>query len=83
MPETLSDNDLRAVADLLGSQYALVHCPPITFPWFSSDETAGITVDQDAGEVRIVTSGPLDLATRRELAAALVATILQDPEANR
>lgn len=80
MPETLSDTDLRAFASQLGPQYALLHCPPVTLPWFSTDETAGITTDPDTGEVRIVTSGPITRETRVELANALVATILDDPE---
>ncbi|APE11044.1 hypothetical protein BO226_19415 [Rhodococcus sp. 2G] len=75
----LTDIDLRAVANELGPQYAILHCPPITLPWFSSDESAVIAFDEATG-VRIATTGPLSRATRIELATALVATILEDPE---
>ncbi len=80
MTNTLSDTDLRAIVDQLGPQYALLHCPPITLPWCSTDETAGLTLDEATGEVRIATTGPLSPETRSELAVALVATILDDPK---
>ncbi|QOH55222.1 hypothetical protein [Rhodococcus rhodochrous] len=79
MTNTLSDTDMRAIADQLGPQYALLHCPPIALPWCSTDETAGLTLDEATGDVRITTTGPLDREARSELTHALVATILDDP----
>ncbi|MGU3586819.1 hypothetical protein ACLBYD_30585 [Rhodococcus sp. C26F] len=75
----LTDNDLRAVANELGPQYAILHCPPITLPWFSSDETAAITRDVEGG-VRVDTASSLSRETRMEIATALVATILDEPK---
>lgn len=78
MTNTLSDTDLRAIADQLGPQYALLHCPPITLPWFSSDDTVALGLDSETGDVRIATTGPMSRETRAEVATALVATLLED-----
>lgn len=80
MSNSLTDDDLRAVATQLGPQYAILHCPQVELPWCSTDETAGLTIDEATGEVRIATTGPLSPETRSELAVALVATILDDPK---
>jgi len=79
MSNALTDDDLRAIATQLGPQYALLHCPPITLPWCSTDETAGVTLDEATGDIRIAAGGPLNRETRIELATALVATILDNP----
>ncbi|QXU53649.1 hypothetical protein [Rhodococcus sp. LW-XY12] len=76
----LTDTDLRAVANELGPQYAILHCPPITLPWFSTDKNTMVVLDEATGDIRIATAGVLSRATRIELATALVATILDDPE---
>ncbi|BDB62391.1 hypothetical protein [Rhodococcus sp. RDE2] len=76
----LTDTDLRAVANELGPQYAVLHCPPITLPWFSADESTVIALDDATGDIRIATTGPLSRETRIELATALVATIVDDPK---
>lgn len=68
-----SDDDLRAMSNVLGSQLMVVHLPQVsTVPWCSTDEQAGFTVN-DAGELVIRTTGPISPYTAAELASALTA----------
>lgn len=80
MPNQLNDDDLRAIASQLGPQYAVLHCPTITLPWYSSDDTAAIRYDVNTTDIRVATAGPLTRETRMELAIALAATVLDDAE---
>ncbi|MGR6523863.1 hypothetical protein ACU5JM_19690 [Rhodococcus erythropolis] len=68
-----SDDDLRAVSNVLGPQVLIMNLPPVPeLPWYSTDEQAGFSVD-DSDQITIRTTGPVSPYSAMELATALTA----------
>lgn len=67
-----SDNDLRAVSNVLGPQVLVANLPPVPeLPWCSTDEQAGFTVD-DSDQIAIRATGAVSPYTAMELTNALI-----------
>ncbi|QYB01441.1 hypothetical protein I1A62_29860 [Rhodococcus sp. USK10] len=82
MADNVTDDDMRALSNVLGAQYAVVHMPQLSGGgWCSDDELAAVRVD-DTG-IYVHTTGPLPADTAADLAAALTAVAVDAFTARR